>query len=238
VTRVLACAAAAASAVLCAGVAGAGGAGAATATRATTAGAAGATAAPSISVDRACYVTPEPSRGAPMTITGSGFTPGETISIAGGSVSAQATVAADGTLTVTTRAPELRPGPRMGATRLTATDTSGTTHGLIATTRVRSANLAVAETTGRIGDGRVRFSISGFTPGKRVHAFYLWHRRVVARAAFGRARGPCGVLVQRALPYPGGRPTHSVYKVVFESQSRYRSRTYPMVTGRLRLLPG
>ena len=199
--------------------------------------AAAATAAPAIAVDRPCYVDTAPKRGAPMLISGSGFAPGHTISVTGGSLSTQATVAADGTFAVQAAAPTLAPGPGSIATKLTATDVTPAAPAVLASTIAHTANLAVSETTGRIGHGRVQFSFSGFTPGKRIYGYYIWHR-VVARAVFARAIGPCGTLLARALPYPGGHPKHSLYTVAFESVSSYRRRTFPMVTGRLRLTPG
>ncbi len=193
--------------------------------------------AATIAVDKPCYVNVNPAQGAPMTVTGTGFVPGDTVDISGGGVLTNATVAANGEFTATTQAPVLSiTGPGSLKTTLTATDAGNSA--LAASTVVRSANLAVATKPGSVRNVRkdkVTFSFSGFTPGKRIYGFYA-RRRIVGRIRFGRAAGPCGTLRQRALLFPGGRPHNDLYTVTFESTSRYAKRAFPQVSGQLRIL--
>jgi hypothetical protein len=193
--------------------------------------------AAAISVDKPCYVNVSPGQGAPMTVTGMGFAPGDTVDVSGSGVLASATVAANGEFTATTRAPILSvTGPGTLNTTLTATDKGNSA--LAASTVVRSANLAVSTkpiSVRNVRKDKVTFSFSGFTPGKRIYGFYA-RRRIVGTIRFGKAAGPCGTLRQRALLFPGGRPHKDRYTVTFESSSRYSKRAFPRVSGQLSIL--
>jgi hypothetical protein len=198
--------------------------------------AAGASAV-AISADKACYVNTNPASGAPMTISGAGFIPGDTVDVTGGGVSTTATVEPSGNFVATTKAPILSAaGPGTMRTTLTATDQNN--HGgppIRATTLVRATNLAVSTkptSVRNVRKDKVTFNFSGFTPGKRIYGYYM-RKKIVATARFGKASGPCGTLHQRALLYPGGRPRNSVYNVAFESTSRYSKTAFPRVTGKL-----
>lgn len=198
--------------------------------------AAGADAA-AITVDRACYVNTVAGP-ATMTITGSGFVPGDDVSIAGGTAFASATADANGAFTTTAQAPELSTsGPGTLVTTLTATDyaVSGT---ITASIPVLSANLAVSTNPAHvpvksIQKRKVTFSFSGFTPGQRVYAYYLRHKKVAAKAKFGRVSGPCGTRKQKAPIFPGSRPNLNGYKVVFENARHYSVLANPSYAAQL-----
>lgn len=177
--------------------------------------------------NRPCYVNTNSFQGAPMTITGSGFTPGDSVTVSGGTALAFSTVGADGSFATTTQAPTLPTvDPATQATTLTATDDDGVT----AATTVMSANLAVSATPGSVrhpARTKVTFKFSGFTPGRHIDAYYLHHNKPVAKVKFGKASGPCGTSRQKALMYPGGHPRYDEYKVAFESSSRYSKKAFP-----------
>jgi hypothetical protein len=193
--------------------------------------------AATLSADKACYVNAAAGQGAPMTITGAGFTAGDPVDVSGGGVFATATVGPTGVFTVATNAPILSTiGPGTLKTTLTATDEN--TGASVASIVVQSANLAVSTKPGSVRNVRkdkVVFSFSGFAPGKHIYGYYA-RKRIVAKSRFGRASGPCGTLRQRALLYPGGRPRNDTYKVTFESVSRYSKTAFPRVTGQLSIL--
>jgi hypothetical protein len=193
--------------------------------------------AAALQADRACYVNTSPGTGAPMTITGSGFTPGDTIDVSGGDVFTRATVGTTGVFTATANAPILSTeGPGTLKTTLTATDE--TTGAPVTSTVVESANLAVSVkpmSVSNVRKDKVTFTFSGFTPGKHIYGYYA-RKRIVARSRFGKAGGPCGTLRQRALLFPGGRPRNDKYTVTFESVSRYAKKAFPRVTGQLSIL--
>lgn len=189
--------------------------------------------AATIVANQACYVNANPFQGAPMTITGAGFTPGDSVDVSGGTVFASATVAADGTFVATTEAPTLPTvDPATETTTLTAQDLDGVT----AATSVSSANLAVSANPSNVRHPdrtKVKFKFSGFTPGKHVYAYYLHNNKLVAKATFGKAAGPCGTTQQKALLYPGGHPRYDQYTVAFESSSRYSKQAFPRAVAKL-----
>jgi hypothetical protein len=194
--------------------------------------------AATITPDAACYVNLDPALGAAMTITGSGFNPSAPVELtAAGSEIGSGTADAAGHVSIATNAPLLSTtGPGSIATTLTATGqpTSGTP--ATATTVVRSANLSISVkplSVHNVRKDKVTFRFSGFTPGKRIYGYYGYKKKIVAKATFARAGGPCGTLTQKALLYPGGRPAHDAFKVTFESTSRYDKSAIPRVTGNL-----
>jgi hypothetical protein len=195
--------------------------------------------AATLAANKACYVNPDPAQGAPMVITGSGFVPASTVNLSGGTVLGSGVVDANGNVSIPASAPELATiAPASKTTVLTATADNADGSQTIATLPVRSANLAVATKPGSVRNVRkddVTFMFSGFVPGKRIYGYYL-RKKVVAKAKFGKAQGPCGMLKQKALLYPGGRPSHDSYKVTFESSSKYDKSAFPRVTGTLNIL--
>jgi hypothetical protein len=194
--------------------------------------------AATLTLDKACYVNTA-SGPATMTIAGSGFAPDDSIDVSGGTTSVTATADATGAFSVAAQAPELtNPGPGARSTTLTATD--DTTGSTVATVGAMSTNLAVSTKPGsiparEIKQKKITFSFSGFTPGKEIWGFYL-RKKVVAKARFGRAGGPCGTLTHKTLLYPGGHPTKDQYNVAFESTSRYVKKAFPSVVGKLSIL--
>ncbi|HYZ81834.1 MAG TPA: hypothetical protein VE571_11215, partial [Solirubrobacteraceae bacterium] len=159
---------------------------------------AAAASAATLTPDKACYVITDTNAGAPMTITGAGFTPGSTVQLTGGSPATFVNAAADGAgnVSFTAKAPELGTGPGSKRTTFTATDPNGVS----AAVTVRSANLSVATKPGSVRNvhkDKVTFSFSGFVPGKRIYGYYI-RKKIVAKAKFGKAQGPCGVLKQKA----------------------------------------
>jgi hypothetical protein len=196
--------------------------------------------AATLTADQACYVNADPVAGAPMTITGAGFVPGTTVQLQGGTAFANTTADAAGNVSFSTNAPQLKSyAPGSKKTLLTATGDNPDGTQTVATVNVMSANLAVATSPRSVKNVRkdkVTFSFSGFTPGKHIYSYYLRGKKVVAKSKFAKAQGPCGLLKQKALLYPGGRPTHDSYTVTFENSSRYSKRVFPRVTGTLSIL--
>jgi hypothetical protein len=189
--------------------------------------------AATITADKACYVNP--GEAATMTITGSGFAAGVSVSLSGGGTFGSATSDALGNVSIAAPAPQLNSvGPGSKASTLTATDTNGTS----AQVKVQSANLAVATkplSVHNVAKDKVMFAFSGFVPGKHIFGYYL-RKKVVARAKFAKAQGPCGMLKQKALLYPGGHPKKDSYKVTFENSRKYSTKVFPRVTGTLKIL--
>jgi hypothetical protein len=195
--------------------------------------------AATLAANKACYVNADPAQGAPMVITGSGFVPGTTVQLTGGTTFGNAVADAAGNVSIPAQAPELATiAPASKTTPLTATADNPDGTQTTAQVSVQSANLAVATKPGSVRNVRkdkVTFMFSGFVSGKHIYGYYL-RKKVVAKAKFAKAQGPCGMLKQKALLYPGGRPSHDSYKVTFESSSKYNKNAFPRVTGTLNIL--
>lgn len=191
--------------------------------------------AASIAVVQPCVVNANPAVGSPMTVTGAGFTPGDSISLsstAGGAFSS-ATAGATGTFAINMAGPVLATiNPAAATFVLQATDeTDGTT---TATTTFAAANLAVTTNPAEAKPSKkVTWSFSGFTGGAEIYAHYLHGKKVVATTKFGRAIGPCGVLKKKAAFYPG-HAKYDVYKVQIDDARRYLTHSLPRLVATLR----
>jgi hypothetical protein len=192
----------------------------------------GALAAPAaaqvIAVNGACFVNANPSVGAPVTVSGSGFAPGDTVDLVDSKgVVGTTTVGTAGTFTSAVAGPTLSTAsPASARFTLTARDeTNGTT---TASTSFLVANLAfqTRPASAKPSD-RVHFSFSGFRPGALVYGHYV-HAKKVVTARFGRAKGACGLLNSKARLFPG-RPRFSNYKVQFDDSRRYHSEALPRI---------
>ncbi len=193
---------------------------------------ASAAGAATIQVNQPCFVDSSTATGAPMVVTGAGFVPGDEVQIASsdGSVNATATADANGAIAVTTTAPTaFFQVPSAKTVTLTAQDFSLNSGTISAATPVTFTTLAVLPQPSQAKlTSKVTWYFSGFTPGKVIYGHYL-RKKPVARARFGRAKGPCGLLKVRARFYPGGHPRSSSYTLVFDNAKRYSKKTRPRV---------
>ncbi|MEO8967495.1 MAG: hypothetical protein ABI355_07835 [Solirubrobacteraceae bacterium] len=198
------------------------------------AAAATAASAATLAVGAPCYVNATPAKGAPIDITGSGYTPGDTIAVQGQAVFGTTTSAPDGSINLVTSGPILPfSGPGTGSTTLTSQDeTSGA--GNLAQTSVTMANFSVAtQPSVAKPSRRVTWRFSGFIPGHLIYVHYLHKGKVVTRMTFGKAQRPCGTLKARDRFYPGGHPHYSTYGVVFDQVKRYTKRARPRLSNTL-----
>lgn len=209
------------------------------------AGTAAAAAQPaSLAVNAACYVTVSAKNRPEMTITGNGYEPGDTVLVTDttGEVDVQTTANSAGAISVTTKAPvpELtKPGEK--ADTITATDYALSGAEIQGTTTTDLTVLAAefGKTHRAPGLGAYRekttWRFSGFPTGKLIWGHYFLGKKLVARQAFGRATGPCGILTtrKRILPVsPRGRD----YDLYVESAKKYSKGAVPRVPVKLRLI--
>jgi hypothetical protein len=195
---------------------------------------AGTASAATIAVNQSCYVDTVASGGtvgAPMTVVGSGFTPGDMVSITSsdGSVSTEVAADSNGRIIAQTSAPSpFFSRPEAKTQTLTATDYTATGQ-ITATTLVRDTELAVATAPPHAAPKRkVTWYFSGFLPGHLIFGHYLRHGRAVARARFGRAVGLCGLLRTRARFYPGHQRYHH-YGLQFDDARHYSPHSTPRI---------
>jgi hypothetical protein len=200
--------------------------------------------AATLAADKACYANPDPELGAPMIITGAGFIPGTTVTLNGVSdlVPPSAVADASGNVSIPAHAPELNlknftPGAGTRTVSATADNPDGSQ--TTASVPVRAADLSVATTPSSVRDVRkdkVTFSFAGFVAGKHIFGYWRSKNKTVGTTKFGKAHGPCGLLKEKALLFPGGRPKKDSYKVTFESTSKFSNSVFPRVTGTLNIL--
>jgi len=180
--------------------------------------------AATIALDRACY-----DEGAPMTLIGTGFTPGSTVSLkrSGSSTSASATVDPSGGFATELTAPSLGTAyPAHRSFTMSATDDLDPR--LTATAAFQAATFAVSITPSQAPPSKVvRFSFSGFTSGAPIYGHFLLQGKVRATIRYGVAAGPCGVLKALASLYPGVHPADGLYRLQFDSSRRYYAGTTP-----------
>ncbi len=196
-------------------------------------GLAAAASAQTLSVDKPCYVNVNTKTGltpAVMTVTGTGYAAGDSVYInsSDGSVNAQATADAAGNISVQTTAPNpVLNLPGAKTVTLTAQDPTLAGTMLSAATPVTATTLAVLpQPTQAKLTRKVTWYFSGFAPGKYIYGHYV-RKNQVARARFGRAHGPCGVLKARARFYPGGHPKYGKYKLQFDDSKPYSEQSLP-----------
>jgi hypothetical protein len=190
--------------------------------------------AATISVNKSCYVTSSLKHRAQMTVVGSGFVPGDTVSLssADGTVGGSGSVSPTGTISITTGAPVGFKAIAEETTGVTATDFSANGQ-ITATTTVNAAPLGVKTKPARAKFTHpVTFTFSGFKPGKQIYAHFL-HPKQVARERFGKAKGVCGVLTTKALLYPGGHPRFKTYKLQFDDSKAYSRHASPRIDTKL-----
>jgi hypothetical protein len=193
--------------------------------------------AATLAVSAPCYVNVNWMKGTPIDITGTGYTPGDTIAVQGhgiglngqGITTTQA--APDGSINLVTQGPTLPSiAPGQKSFPLKAQDeTSGA--GLLAATSVTMTNFSVDTQPSVAKPSRkVTWRFSGFIPGHSIYIHYLHKAKVINRMAFGRAQGPCGTLKARDKLYPGGHPHFGKYQVVFDQIKRYTQRARPRIS--------
>jgi hypothetical protein len=199
--------------------------------------AAPAVAAQTVAVDGTCFVNADPKIGAPVTVSGSGFTPGDSIDLGLPLPLGIATVAADGTFATTVSGPTLK-NSRPGQSRFTLTARDPIT-GTTAATTFRVANLAFRTTPAVAKPStRVHFTFSGFRARAIIYGHYLLHGKVVATERLGRTRGDCGLLKASARLFPGRRPRFGSYKVQFDDSRRYAANALPRIVSALTIARG
>jgi hypothetical protein len=199
-----------------------------------------AASAATLVVDRPCYVLVSGS--APMMFSGSGYQPNDLVAItspdgtvdvsvrasAGGDISGSTdppapTFTVPATKTVTLTALDETPAGAIRAQAHVLVTVRGWEHGSV---KAAPGYRALTEQT--------NWLFSGFTPGQPIYGHYLYRGRPVARARFGIAQGPCGVLKVRARLYPAA-PHHGSYRVQYDDSSSYSTASRPRIVGPISL---
>jgi hypothetical protein len=202
-----------------------------------------ALATPTVAATTGCFVNT--TKAAPVTVVGTGWTPGDEIELTSADhrLFADVTAAADGSIAASIPGASLHTsGPGVLNETLTGTDegndtTDAPANGDTATTSVQITNLAFSVSPQKARFTKpVTFSFSGFTEGKEIYAHYLHRGKVVASQKFGHATGACGLLKKKALQYPGGHPKFKSYTVQFDNLAHYNKSATPRFVSQLSIL--
>jgi hypothetical protein len=204
------------------------------------AAASAATQPATLAVDQPCYVVAP--KAAPMiTLTGSGYAPGDPVSITDsqGGIDTRTVAGPTGQITMAVPAPLpflTKPGVKKDT--ITAADFTATGGEIVGTAVANLTRFDFGENGARKAPGLRAFTekttwlFSGLPSGRTIYGHYTYDGKVTARQAFGRAQGPCGVLTVRKRLYPA-TPHHRAYTIQVDSSKKYSRRTVP--SGRLKL---
>jgi hypothetical protein len=205
------------------------------------ASAAGASAA-ELTVNAGCYVIAG-KNAPPMSFSGSGYAPGDTVLVSSADGTVDTSAKADGQGRISGRADA--PTPFFGAPGaqkigLTATDQPATGKTITARTTVNVTELGWEHGSTKRQPGlralteKTNWSFSGFQPGELIFGHYVYQGKQVALARFGRAQPPCGTLKVRARLYPA-TPHHSSFSIQYDDSRAYSQKSRPRIIGPLKL---
>jgi hypothetical protein len=195
-----------------------------------------ASAAGTVATTKGCFVT-EGSTGTTVSVTGSGFTPGEKvfaqIPAPGGLAGfAEATVAPDGTVNATIEHvfPE---GIDPVAEEMKIQIAGVLTQQVLAESAFQITNLAVATKPAVAPFNKVvKYTFAGFRPGKPIFGHFQSGGKVVLTYKFGKASGPCGILHTKSRLFPGHASNNAKFKVQFDDSKKLSTKSNPkIVTG-------
>jgi hypothetical protein len=168
-----------------------------------------------------CYV-----KGEPVTVTGTGFTAGATVSLGAG-VGGSGVADATGRVVIQTTAPPVRGvGPR--TVSVDATDGANPANTAPAVTFKVVSELLGANYAQAIG-GRPRqrttWRFAGFAEGLPIYGHFRFRGRTRRNFRFGLARGVCGALTVRARRVPVRVVRPGLWTLHVDQARRYSPRT-------------
>ncbi len=204
--------------------------------------AAAATVPATLAVNQACYIIVNKTRPT-MVVTGTGYVPGDPVNVSDttGTFDENVTADATGAITATGPAPATyfsKPGEKPDV--ITATDYSedGNEYVGNAQTELSFVGASAAKTKRAHGlralTFKTKWTFSGFPEGKEIYAHYSFGKKTVARQAFGKAQGPCGLLTTHARLYPA-TPHHREYHLQIDSRKKYSPKASPRLVTKVGL---
>ena len=182
-----------------------------------------AAAVPVLAPLKPCYVsavTEEQWSSEPISITGSGFTPGAAVDLQlDGNAAGRTTAAGDGTIVAALNAPYQRTGER----DFTLTAAEAGQPAVTLTSRVTALTVTVRPRNARAGQ-RVTFTGRGFTaPDVPVYLHYALRGKNRRTVKLATPAGPCGTFRVRRRQFPMRRPAIGLWTFRFEQDARFRT---------------
>jgi hypothetical protein len=204
--------------------------------------AAAATVPATLSVNQACYVAIGKTRPT-MTVTGTGYVPGDPVNVsdATGTFDANVTAGPTGAITATGPAPVsyfTKPGEK--ADTITATDYGQDANEYVGTATTELSFLGASAAKTRKAHGltaltfKTRWSFSGFPEGRSIYGHYLYGKKTITRQRFGKAKGPCGLLTVHKQLYPV-TPHHREYRIQIDARKKYSAKAAPRLVSKIGL---
>jgi hypothetical protein len=189
-----------------------------------------------------CYVIAG-KNAPPMSITGSGYAPGDPVLISSADGTVDTSVKANSKGAIESRADAPTPyfaAPGAKRIVLTASDQTPTGKTITAHATVNITELGWEHGSTKRENGlralteETNWSFSGFMPGTQIFGHYVYKGKQVALATFGRAMPPCGTLKVRARLYPA-TPHQSSYLIQYDDNHAYSAKSRPRIIGPLTL---
>lgn len=204
--------------------------------------AAAATVPATLAVNQACYIAAGKTRPT-MIVTGTGYTPGDTVIVSDSTGTFDVSTTADPTGAISASGPApvtffSAPGEKPDT--VTATDYSedGNTYEGSAPTELSFLGATANKTRRAHGltalTFKTKWSFSGFPEGKAIFGHYLYGKKTVARQRFGVAQGPCGLLTVHKRLYPA-TPHHRQYRIQIDARRAYSSHASPRLVSKVGL---
>jgi hypothetical protein len=197
-----------------------------------------ASAAGTFTLSSPCYVATAIGKGATISLTGSGFPPGEPVDAqipAPGGLLAftEVTVGPDGSLSATI--PDVSPESIDPVAEKETMQIKAVLSGqLLAEAPFELTNLAVRTKPPTAAYTHVvTYMFSGFAPGKPIFGHYLRHGHVVVTHKFGKSTGACGLLKAKSKLFPGNGPSNATYKIQFDDSKRYNPKVARKIVTKL-----
>lgn len=197
-----------------------------------------ASAAGTIALSSPCYVATAIGKGATITVTGSGFPPGEPvfaqIPAPGGLLDfGETTVAPDGSIAVTI--PDVSPESIDPVAEPETMQIKGVLSGqILAEAPFELTNLAVRTKPSTAPYNHVvTYEFSGFAAGKPIFGHFLRGGKVVVNHKFGKSTGACGLLKAKSKLFPGNGPSNATYKVQFDTSKKYNPKVGTKIVTKL-----
>ena len=171
-------------------------------------------------------------------MTGSGFAPGGQVTITDrtGTLDATTTAGATGTIDASFAGPGyILKSPGQVRDTITASERTATGTTATATTTAYVSILGAGHGSTRSERGlralteTTDWVFSGWPVGRSVYVHYLLDHRQVARQAFGRATGPCGLIRTRRPLYPS-TPHAASYATQIDESKAFTTAVRPRFT--------
>ena len=167
----------------------------------------------------ACYRSVDSQTRETVTVSATGFTPGEQVSVAiDGVVVDTATALPEGNVEGQVTAPYQERGERPFT--LTLTEVDQPTNSASAVSRVAALSFRL-KPRNSAPSKRVRFIGRGFTDGDFVYAHYVRKGKLRKTVLLGAAQGPCGRIDVRRRQIPITRPATGRWTLQVDNQKRY-----------------